>query len=195
MYKARIIIGSRDNDLRKQLKSLLNKAGYMVISDDSDGLKILRSIQQLIPDLVILEGNLNTVSGFEIAKNMAESYQAPVILISSYRESDNIQRAAESMVYAHLIKPIEELNLYAAIEITLANYQRVLELKKEINKLKQAAQSRKVIERAKGLLMEHHGLTEMEAYNKLRRESMNKHTSMGKIAEGVIAFYEMTGRK
>lgn len=195
MYKARIVIGISDDSLRKQLKAILNKAGYIVMSEDADGLKTLKSIQQLTPDLVILEGNLNTMSGFQIAKNMAESDQVPVILISSYTEPDSIQRAVECMAYAHLIKPIEESNLYAAIEIALANYQRVLDLKKEIKRFEKAVQSRKVVEKAKGLLMEHHGLTEMEAYNKMRKESMNRHTNMGKIAESIIAFYELMGKK
>lgn len=195
MYKARIVIGCGDESLRKFLKAALTKAGYIVMSEDSDGLKTLKAIQRLAPDLVILEGQLTNISGYQIAKNLAESDQAPVILISSYGETNSIERAAECRVFAHLIKPVEETNLCAAVEVALANYQRVLDLKKEIKRFEKAAQSRKLVEKAKGLLMEHQGLTEMEAYNKLRKESMNKHISMGKLAEHVIAFYELMQKK
>ena len=195
MYKARIVIGCGDESLRKHLKAALTKAGYIVMSEDSDGLKTLKAIQRLAPDLVILEGQLTNISGYQIAKNLAEADQAPVILISGYGEANSIERAAECRVYAHLIKPVEEANLFAAVEVALANYQRVLDLKKEIKRFEKAVQSRKLVEKAKGLLMKHHGLTEMEAYNKLRKESMNKQLSMGKIAENVIAFYEMMQKK
>ncbi len=195
MYKARIIIGDNDGNHRRRLKDFLNKAGYVVMYEDSDGLKLLKAIQQMSPDLVILDGKLDIQSGFDIAQTMAETDLVPVILMSSYAEPDSTRRAAECLAFAHLIKPVEEANLYAAIEIALANYQRVLELKKEIKKHQMELQSRKLVEKAKGLLMKHQGLSEMEAYNRLRRESMNRHTSMGKIADSIIAFYQMMGEK
>lgn len=195
MYKARIVIGSSDEGLRKNLRAILTKAGYMVMSDDADGLKTLKAIQRLAPDLVILEGQMNNMSGYYLAKNLAEADQVPVVLISSYGDADSIERAAECGAYAHLIYPIDEANLCAAVEIALANYQRVLDMKKELKRFQRTVQSRKLVEKAKGLLMTHQGLTEMEAYNRLRKESMNKQTSMGKIAETVIAYYEMKEKR
>ncbi|HBT20702.1 MAG TPA: response regulator [Peptococcaceae bacterium] len=191
MFKARIITADSDPDHRKRLKSILTKAGYAVLYEAKNGLQALKAVQQLSPDLAIIDTNLEVYSGLYVAKMLAETDQVPVILISGYTDQKTYREVAGSLAYAHLIKPVDEANLFAAIEITFANYQRVLGLKKEIKKLQQEIQARKLIEKAKGLLMKYQGLSESEAYNKIRTESMNRHTSMARIADTIISYYEI----
>jgi len=195
MFKARIVTADSEPGHRKRLKDFLTKAGYAVMYEAADGLKALKAIQQLTPDLAIIDTRLDVYSGFHIAKMLAETDQVPVILVSSYANQNTIREAAESLAFAHLIKPVDESNLYAAIEVTLANYKRMVDLKKEIKKLQQEIRSRKLVEKAKGLLMKYQGLSENEAYNKIRAESMNRHTSMARIADSIIAFYEIMEKK
>ena len=195
MFKARIIIADSQTVHRKRLKDLLTKAGYVVMNESSDGLKALKAIQQLSPDLAILDAQLGTYTGFQVARTLSETVQIPVITTSSHLDHDTFREAAEALSFAHLVKPVDEANLYASIEITLSNFRRIVDLQKEIKNLQQEIRSRKLVERAKGLLMKHQGLSESEAYNKLRTESMNRHTSMGRIADSIIAYYEIMQEK
>ena len=194
MFKARIVIADSDDSHRKSLKSFLDRAGYAVIYEAKDGLKALKAIQELTPDLAIIDTDLKIYSGFYVAKTLAETLQAPVILISNSTSQEYIRDAAEVLAFSYLIKPVGEGNLLASIEVVLSNYQRFVAFKKEIKELQKEIKGRKLIEKAKGLLMKHQDISEDEAYNKIRRESMNKHTSMARIASSLISYYEFMDR-
>lgn len=191
MYGARIIIADSDSLLQKKLKLMLTKAGYSVIGIAEDSLSALKLIRSRHPDLVILDSNLPGTAGSDLARIIGENKIAPVIMLIPHYQREIIKRAKEYSVFAYLVKPISEDNLLSSIEIALLNYQIVLNLENQVKELKETLDTRKIVEKAKGMLMKSMGLSEAEAFKKIQKQSMNKRTSMKAIAEAIILAYEM----
>jgi len=191
MYGSHIIIADSDAMLQKKLKLILTKAGYAVVGTAENSLDALKLIRSRDPALIILDANLPGVGGFEVAKVIGESRIAPVVMLISHYQKELIQKCKDSWIFAYVIKPINEDNLLSAMEIALLNYQKMLSLENQVKELKETLESRKIVEKAKGLLMQHLGLTEAEAFKKIQRQSMNKRTSMKAVADAIILAYEM----
>ncbi|GAW91648.1 ANTAR domain-containing response regulator [Calderihabitans maritimus] len=190
MFGSRIVLADADPAFRKNLKEMLTKAGYIIVAEAGDGLSALKAIKSMHPDLAILDARLPVKDGLEVAKIIEEDRVAPVLLLTAYNHKDIVQQAKDSWVFAYLVKPVNEANLFPAIEIAIANYRRMLSLEREIHRLKETLETRKLVERAKGILMEVLDLSEAEAFKKIQKESMNKRTSMRQIAQSIIVAYE-----
>jgi len=191
MYGSHIIIADSDTMLQKKLKLILTKAGYSVVGMVEDSLSALKLVRSRDPDLIILDANLPGTGGFEVAKIIGESRIAPVVMLISHYQKEQIQKCKDSWIFAYVVKPVNEDNLLSSIEIALLNYQKMLSLENQVKELKETLESRKIVEKAKGLLMKHLGLSEAEAFKKIQKQSMNKRTSMKAIAEAVILAYEL----
>jgi response regulator NasT len=182
----RVIVIENDATWRKNIKGILAKMGYWVIGEAEDGQSGLKMVRSRQPDLVIIEAFLPGLDGHEVAQIINEDKLAPVIMISSSTKQNLIEKAKIAKVFAFLMKPELESNLIPAVELALTNYQEIIRLENEVKELKDTLETRKVIERAKGILMETMGITETDAFKRIQKQSMNKRISMRAVAEAII---------
>ncbi|MCL6639391.1 MAG: response regulator [Firmicutes bacterium] len=194
MYGTRIAIADDDAAFRKKLKETLVHAGYMVVAEAGHGRSLLKAVFQTEPDLVIMDAKLPGAEGLEIARIIEEHRVAPVILLTASHEKEVLEEAKASRVFAYLVKPLSEAHLLPAIEISIANFKQMLRLQEENKKLKQALESRKLVEKAKGLVMEARGWSEKEAYKYLQKLSMDNCVPIASVARQIIAHFSKNGR-
>ncbi len=191
MGEARVIIIDSDAAWRKNIKKMIGKMGYWVIGEAEDGLTGLKLVRARQPDLVIIEAFLPGMDGYELARIINEDKLSPVILIASSTQQNVLEKAKAAKVFSFLVKPELEYNLIPAIELALTNYQEIIRLEGEIKELKETLETRKVIERAKGILMETMGISETEAFKRIQKQSMNKRISMRAVAEAIILAHNL----
>jgi len=196
MRQPKIFLASADPASLQTLKQILQREGYAVAGVAQDGSQALRLIHTLQPDLVILDSELAGTGALEVARFINEEQVAPIIMLASSWHRNIINKTRDFPVFAYLVKPVQETTLLPAVEAALANYEKLVRLEKELNKLKETLAARKVIERAKGILMETLGLTEAEAYRRIQKQSMDKCVPMKAIAEAIIVAHELqTGQR
>ena len=191
MGEQRVIVIENDATWRKNIKGILAKMGYWVIGEADDGQSGLKMVRSRQPDLVIIEAFLPGLDGHEVAQIISEDKLAPVILIASSTKQNLIEKAKTAKVFAFLMKPELESNLIPAVELALTNYQEIIRLENEVKELKETLETRKVIERAKGILMETMGIAETEAFKRIQKQSMNKRISMRAVAEAIILAHNL----
>ncbi len=191
MGEYRVILADADAGNRKNLKAMLSKSGFLVIGEAEDGITAIKMLRARQPDLAIIDQSLPGMDGIEVAKILAEDRIAPVILTSGYYDHELLNKALHVRVHGLLIKPIEEAALVPTLEIALANYHELIKLENQIKDIQDKLESRKVIEKAKGIIMKTMGLTEEQAFKKLQKLSMNKRISMKEMAEAVILAHNL----
>lgn len=192
MYGLRIILADTDPAFRKHLKEKLHKAGYMVVGETSDGRSALQMIFNVQPDLVIMNARMPGRNGLEVAKIVEEHRVAPVILVTeiNMREHDELKEALEYWLISYILKPVDEINLFPAIEVSVASFKKICMLEEQNRKLKHTLETRKILERAKGLLAEFKGMTEQEAFKYIQKLSMDRCQPIRNIAKQIIAGLE-----
>jgi len=186
VFGAKIFVAIAEANLRRRIKNILSKEGYVVVGEGDDSASALRGIRAVSPDLVILDVDLPPAGGMELAKILAEDRVAPIVLLSSTWQRDLVAKAREGWVFSFVVKPINEGHLLAALESAMTSYHRMAALETEMAKLKETLETRKIIERAKGLLMDVQGLSESQAYRRMQQQSMDKSISMRAVAEAII---------
>ncbi len=182
----RVILVDPDTRGRTNIKGMLSQAEYLVIGEAEDGITALKMIRDRQPDLVLAEVSLPGVNGLELARIVHDDRLAPVILISGVFGREMMARVREVRAAGFLPKPVDEVSLLTVVEVALAHYAEVLELEQKLVKLKEELDTRKVVERAKGILMSQFGLTEAEAFRRIQKQSMNRRLSMRAVAEAII---------
>jgi len=186
MYGLRIALADDDHFYRKNLKDKLVKAGYLVVGETGDGRSALQMAFNMQPDLMILDLALPGQDTLEVVKIIEEHRLAPVLLLASYDRLDFLEEALRDWIFAYLTKPVDDIQLFATIEITVANFRRLIKLEQENKKLQEALETRKLIDRAKGLLAEAHGMSEQEAYKYMQKLSMDNCIPMKRVVRQVI---------
>lgn len=191
MADQRIVLADSDATWRKAIKDMLIRLGYWVVGEAADGLTALKLVRSRQPDLLIIESNLPGMSGLEVAHILHEDKLAPVVVLAGAHSPGLLEKAKEARVSSLLIKPVDETSLYPAVELAMANYQEIIKLESRVNELKEILETRKLVERAKGILMETLGLSEAEAFKRIQKQSMNKRISMRQVAEAVILAHNL----
>lgn len=191
MAEERVILTDSDIQWRKTVKAIITKAGFSVVGEAEDGLNALKQVRSRQPDLLIIEAMGQGMSGLEVARLLYEDKLAPVVVFASLINNEILEKAKEAHAAALLAKTVDEVNLLAVIEIALTNYQELIKLENQVKELKETLETRKAIERAKGILMETIGLTEAEAFKRMQKQSMNKRISMRQLAEAIILTYNL----
>ena len=186
MHKLRIVIADDEPIILLVLRQMLEELGMSVVGEASDGAQAVEKVRALKPDLAILDVKMPEMDGIEAARILHEERLAPVILLTAYSDRELIQRAKQAGVYGYIVKPFKQADLTPAIEVALARYQEARELEQQVDDLKETLETRKLIERAKGILMDTYGLREQEAYRRIQVQSMNTRKSMREIAEAII---------
>ena len=138
-------------------------------------------------DLILLDIKMPIMDGITAAKIIAADNIAPVLLLTAYSQQDIVEKASDAGVIAYLVKPVREEQLFPAMEIAAKRFQEMHKLNLELDKLKESLETRKLLDRAKGILMAAHGMTEQEAYRKMQQFSMAKRISLKELAESIIA--------
>jgi len=194
MFRAKVFVAVKDKKLSTKVKQILVRDGNQIVGEADDGNAAIRMVRATTPDLIIADADLPGLGGLDIAKITYEDNVAPsVVLLNNWQLEHIEKKEAEPWMLAWLIKPVTDTNLITSIGVALRNYKRIQELEKEIAQLKETIETRKLIDRAKGILMETKNISEGEAYKLLRRQSMNKCISMGKVAEAIILAHEIGG--
>ncbi|MGQ9492492.1 MAG: ANTAR domain-containing response regulator [Anaerolineae bacterium] len=195
MKRTRILIADDESIILMDLREMLTNLGYLVIGEASDGQSAVNMARELKPDLVIMDIKMPGMDGIEAAKVLTEEKIAPVLLLTAYSQQDLIERAREAGVIGYLVKPFRESNLAPAIEVTLARFEEFRAVQREVEDLKEALETRKLVDRAKGILMDTQGLTEQEAFRRIQKMSMNTRRPMKEIAEAIILAHEVREEK
>ncbi len=184
--KLRIVIADDEPIIRLDLKKMLEDVGYDVVAEVGDGAKAVEAARTLNPDVVILDIKMPNMDGIDAAKIISDEKIAPVLLLTAYSQVDLVTRAKEAGVYSYLVKPFKEADLLPAIEIAMSRWDEYLELEKQSKDLEDKLETRKAVERAKGILIDQYGLKEHEAFRRIQVQSMNTRKSMREIAEAII---------
>ncbi len=192
MRKIRIIVADDEPIIRMDLKEMLTNLGYLVVGEAGDGRSVVNMARELRPDLVIMDIKMPDMDGIEAARILTQEDIAPVIFLTAYSQKELVDQAKEAGVVAYLVKPFRESDLAPAIEIALARFEQFRALKKEVADLKEALETRKLVERAKGILMDTQGLSEAEAFRRIQKLSMDTRKPMKEVAEAIILAYEAT---
>ncbi|MBP1467174.1 response regulator [Candidatus Chloroploca sp. M-50] len=191
MAQTRLVIADDESIIRMNLKETLVGLGYLVVGEAGDGGSVVHLARELQPDLVLMDIKMPKLDGIQAAKILTEEKIAPVLLLTAYSDRDLVERAKEAGVVNYVVKPFREAELLPAIEIAMARYQEFLEMDREISDLKETLDTRKLVERAKGILMDSQGLKEAEAFRKIQQLSMNTRKSMKEIAQAIILANEI----
>ncbi len=187
----RIIVADDESIIRMDLKEMLTHLGYLVVGEAGDGMSAVHMARELRPDLVIMDIKMPGLDGVSAAKILTEEQIAPVLLLTAYSQKELIEGAREAGVVAYLVKPFREAELVPAIEIALARFQEFQQLKKEVADLRDALETRKLVERAKGVLMDTQGLSEAEAFRRIQQISMNTRRPMREVAAAILLAQEV----
>ncbi len=193
MAAIRILI-AEDNDLvsltlEEQLKGL----GYDVIGIARNGTEAITLANRLKPDLIMMDIRMPEMEGTEAAARIHDQMQVPIIMLTAYADKETVRKAEAAGALAYLVKPVSEVELPPAINIAMARFREIQSLRTQVNELEDSLEARKLIERAKGILMQRLGLNERDAYERLRQRARDKRAKMKDIAQAIIEAEELLG--
>jgi len=185
----RILVAEDETIIRLDLKEILERAGFEVCAEARDGDEAVALAAREKPDLAILDVKMRGLDGIEAARRILGERPIPIVILTAYGQDELVSRAVEAGVFGYLVKPFKEADLLPAIHAARARHTELQALREEAESLAEALAMRKVVERAKGLLMARDGLTEEEAFARLRRASQVSGRPMRVVAEALIATY------
>jgi two-component system, response regulator PdtaR len=186
----RILIAEDETIIRLDLRELLENAGFDVCAEAKDGIEAVELAASTEPELAILDVKMPRLDGIEAARRILEEHPIPIVMLTAYGQDELVSRAVEAGVFGYLVKPFREADLLPAIRTARARHEELAALRDEAESLAEALAARKSIERAKGLLMAKEGVTEQEAFERLRRASQLAGRPLKVVADALIATFE-----
>jgi two-component system, response regulator PdtaR len=182
----RILIAEDETIIRLDLRELLERAGFDVCAEAKDGVEAIELARSAAPDLAVLDVKMPRLDGIEAARRILEERPIPIVMLTAYGQDELVSRAVEAGVFGYLVKPFREQDLLPAIAAARARHDELQAVRAEAESLSDALAARKVIERAKGLLMRKEELSEQEAFARLRKASQAAGRPLKVIAEAVV---------
>ncbi len=189
--KWRIIIADDESLIRLDLREMLTHLGYDVVAEAGDGRTAIELAKNLRPDLLIMDIKMPDLDGIAAAEELTRERIAPVVLLTAYSDQALVERARQAGVVGYVVKPFREAELMPVIELSRARFDEFRTLEREVGSLKDALETRKIVERAKGVLMESRGMRESEAFHRIRKTSMDARKSMKEVAEAILLAHDM----
>ena len=186
----RILVAEDETIIRLDLRALLEHAGFEVCGEARDGAEAVELARSLQPDLAIMDVKMPRLDGIEAARRILEERPIPIVMLTAYGQDEVVSRAVEAGIFGYLVKPFREQDLLPAIHTARARHEELKALRAEAESLAEALTARKAIERAKGLLMAKEGLSEQEAFERLRRASQLSGRPLKVVAEALIATFD-----
>ncbi len=191
MDSTRIMIAMSSEALSLKLKTILVEAGFMIIEQANEGQECLRKMRALKPDIIILEYNLPHMNGLEISRVAIEDGICDVMLFVSVDQECMVDDIRQESGFVSLVKPVNKMLLIGSLELMIKDRRKIKQLEKEIEELKLSLDTRKEVEKAKGLLMANLGLTESAAFKRIQKQSMDRGIPMKEIAKAIILAYDI----
>ncbi|HEY3079509.1 MAG TPA: response regulator [Chloroflexota bacterium] len=193
MAQTRIVIADDESIIRMDLREMLTGLGYLVVAEAGDGVTAVNVAREVRPELVIMDIKMPEMDGIEAARILTEERIAPVLLLTAFSQQELVRRAGEAGVVGYLVKPFGETDLAPAIEIAITRFKEFRTLEREASDLRDTLETRKRVERAKGILMQTQGLSEADAFRKIQKLSMNSRKSMREVADAILLAHEVAG--
>ena len=186
MTVQKIVIAEDEAIIRMDLREMLEEEGYEVVGEASDGDEAMRLAEQLRPDLVILDIVMPETDGLTAAEHIVEQELAAVLILTAFSHRDKVARATRAGVMAYLVKPFDKADLVPAIEVAVQRWNEARVLANESKNLTERLETRKLVERAKGVLRDRHGLSEEDSFRLIQRISMERGMPMRKVSERLL---------
>ncbi|MDZ5620587.1 response regulator [Nocardioides sp. HM23] len=181
-----VVIAEDETLIRMDLAEMLVDEGYDVVGQAGDGAKAIELAEELRPDLVILDVKMPVLDGIAAAEAIAGKRIAPVVMLTAFSQRELVERARDAGAMSYLVKPFTQAELVPAIEMAVSRFGEVRQLESEVEDLQDRLDTRKAVDRAKGILMEQLQLTEPEAFRWVQKTAMDLRMSMREVAEGVV---------
>lgn len=191
--KRRVVVAEDEALIRLDLTSLLEDAGYEVVAAVTDGQAAIEAVEELRPDLVLMDVAMPVLDGVTAAAKITERRLCPVVMVTAYSQVELVERAADAGAMGYLVKPVSPTSLLPSIEVAIARFEQLNQLATEIETVTERLEVRKVVDRAKGLLMSRLGIDEPAAFRWLQKAAMDNRSSMKAVAQGVIDQMGPTG--
>src|SRR3954471_14892094 len=185
----RILVAEDETIIRLDLRELLERAGFDVCAEARDGVEAVELARSELPDLAVLDVKMPRLDGIEAARRILDERPIPIVMLTAYGQDELVSRAVEAGVFGYLVKPFRESDLMPAIQTARARHDELAAVREEVESLSEALTARKAIERAKGLLMEKEGLSEQDAFARLRKASQVSGRPLQVVAEAVVATF------
>ncbi|GAA0923919.1 response regulator [Nonomuraea longicatena] len=182
-----MVIAEDEALIRLDLKEMLEEDGYVVVGEAGDGEQAIRLATEFRPDLVILDVKMPVLDGISAAERIVAERIAPCLILTAFSQRDLVERARDAGAMAYLVKPFTKADLVPAIEMAVSRHEEMVALAKEVSNLSDRLETRKLVERAKGLLMAAHGWSEPAAFRWIQKASMDRRLSMREVAQVVVA--------
>ena len=182
-----MVIAEDEVLIRMDLAEMLVEEGYDVVGQAGDGARAIELAEELRPDLVILDVKMPVLDGIAAAERIAGQRIAPVVILTAFSQRDLVARARDAGAMAYLVRPFQRGDLVPAIEMALSRFAELRAVESEVADLKEQLETRKVVDRAKGVLQEQLSLSEPEAFRWIQKTAMDLRLSMKQVAEGVIS--------
>jgi response regulator NasT len=186
----RILVAEDETIIRLDLRELLERAGFDVCAEARDGVEAVELARSARPDLAIMDVKMPRLDGIDAARSILDERPIPIVMLTAYGQEELVARAVEAGVFGYLVKPFREQDLLPAIQAARARFAELQAVREEAESLADALAARKAIERAKGLLMEREGLSENDAFARLRKASQLSGRPLRVVAEALIATFE-----
>lgn len=183
----RVVLAEDEAIIRLDLKETLELMGYDVVGDTGRGDEAVDLIRELQPDIAILDIKMPGLDGLSVARQVVEEQICAVLILSAFSQSELVTEATEAGVLGYLVKPFQRSELLPAIEVSMARFAQMKALVDENRKLTEQFEVRKLVDRAKGALMDNYGLSESASFSFIQQSAMKKRLSMAKIAEQILA--------
>jgi AmiR/NasT family two-component response regulator len=182
----RVLIAEDEALIRLDLAEMLREEGYDIVGEAGDGQEAVELAEKLNPDLVIMDVKMPRRDGIDAASEIASKRIAPIVVLTAFSQRDLVEKARDAGAMAYLVKPFTISDLIPAIEVALSRFNEVRALEREVESLSDRLETRKLVERAKGLLQANQGMTEPEAFKWIQRAAMDRRTTMKHVAEVVL---------
>jgi two-component system, response regulator PdtaR len=182
-----VVIAEDETLIRMDLAEMLAEEGYDVVGQAGDGQRAIELAETLRPDLVILDVKMPVLDGIAAAEAIAGKRIAPVVMLTAFSQRELVERAREAGAMSYLVKPFTQSDLVPAIEMAVSRFAEITQLESEVTDLRDRLETRKAVDRAKGILQEELSISEAEAFRWIQKTAMDLRMSMRQVAEGVVA--------
>jgi len=182
----RVVVAEDETLIRMDLVEMLSEEGYDIVGQAGDGQQAVELAEEFRPDLVIMDVKMPRRDGIDAAAEIARKRIAPVVILTAFSQRDLVERARDAGAMAYLVKPFSKSDLVPAIELAASRFNEIAALEREVTVLTDRLETRKLIERAKGILMKTQGLTEPQAFKWIQRTAMDRRTTMKAVAQVVL---------
>ncbi len=186
MAGRRVVVAEDEALIRLDLKEMLEEEGYEVVGETGDGETAVRMARDLRPDLVVMDIKMPGLDGLVAAERINEERLAPVLILTAFSQRELVERAAQAGAMGYLVKPFQKSDVVPAIELAVARHQERAALEEEVTGLEERLETRKLVDRAKGILMDRYGMKEADAFRFLQKAAMDGRLKMAEVAGRVV---------